>query len=562
MQNIFHRFRFIPILLIGLLWTSQVQAQIKTWEFRSWDSTITIETDSSIIVDEQQDIDFHGAFTWVGRTLPKTKGIWYDEIEVYDQDGKAFASSDVDIQNTSKEVRIRAYFSKTPDAGITQKSITFHYRAHNAIGDFADHDELYWNVVSAQRGVPIHYASAKVVLPKSYGSEDTQQRLLVGPRGSTADRTTYTQEGDTLTFTTSDVGPSDEMTIVAGWPKGEVTFETIKEETSLWSSFWDWFRWIYIASPLVLLLWLISRWRAHGRDPEGRVTIIPQYEAPDGAPPAVVGTLIDEQADRRDFIATIIDLAVRGYLRIEEDEEGGLFKKKEYTFVRLKSVAHDTSLKPYELLLMEKLFSTGERVALSDLKNSFYKDMKEITSSIYSVTTDEYGYFPVRPDSIRRRYYYVAIALIPIGFFTLFVPWVYALLLVIFGRVMPKKTKKGIHALEWSEGFKLYLHTAERFRVAAMTPQTFERFLPYAMVFNVEKQWANRFRDIYTEPPKWFHSTHPLAAFNAVSFTDHLVSVMNSSVATSLASSPSSSSGFGGGGFAGGGGGGGGSSAG
>ena len=63
-----------------------------------------------------------------------------------------------------------------------------------------------------------------------------------------------------------------------------------------------------------------------------------QYEPPEDLTPAEAGTLIDNAADMRDITATMVDLAVRGYIRIEEREESklfGLMKGKEYVLHRL-----------------------------------------------------------------------------------------------------------------------------------------------------------------------------------------------------------------------------------
>ncbi|NIP92549.1 MAG: DUF2207 domain-containing protein, partial [Akkermansiaceae bacterium] len=61
-------------------------------------------------------------------------------------------------------------------------------------------------------------------------------------------------------------------------------------------------------------------WSRHGRDPEQR-SIAPAYEPPEGMTPAEMGTLIDNRPDSRDIISTLVDLAVRGYVKIEETEE-------------------------------------------------------------------------------------------------------------------------------------------------------------------------------------------------------------------------------------------------
>jgi len=123
-------------------------------------------------------------------------------------------------------------------------------------------------------------------------------------------------------------------------------------------------------------------------------------------------------------------------------------------------------------------------------------------------------------------------------------------------------TEKGAEAKWYALGFKEYLQVAERFRLGACTPETFEKYLSYALVFKVEEKWANRFLEIYKKQPSWFESSQPMFPFTVISFTNNISLLSNSVSRAVVSGSASSGSGFGGGGFSGGGGGGGGSSAG
>ncbi len=73
-----------------------------------------------------------------------------------------------------------------------------------------------------------------------------------------------------------------------------------------------------------------------GRDYTGLGSVVVRYEPPEGLGPAEAGTLIDEKLDMRDISATIIDLAVRGYIKIEEISSKGWFSSTDYRFIRLR----------------------------------------------------------------------------------------------------------------------------------------------------------------------------------------------------------------------------------
>jgi uncharacterized membrane protein len=135
-----------------------------------------------------------------------------------------------------------------------------------------------------------------------------------------------------------------------------------------------------------------------------------------------------------------------------------------------------------------------------------------------------------------------------------------AIIVIGFGIVMPARTEAGARALERVLGFEEFLQRVEgdRLRDFVKTPEMFEKYLPFAMAFGVEKKWAKAFEGIYTQPPQWYVGTNPMA-FNVAHFSGRL-SEMSSQAATTMASSPrsSSGSGFSGGSSGGGGGGGGG----
>ena len=127
---------------------------------------------------------------------------------------------------------------------------------------------------------------------------------------------------------------------------------------------------------------------------------------------------------------------------------------------------------------------------------------------------------------------------------------------------MPRKTKRGALLNEELLGFREFIDRAEEDRIRRMAkedPTLFDRVLPYALVFGLEDKWADAFREMYTEPPNWYHSPSYTNSFSPNLFVNDLgrsLTVMNST----LRSTPkrSGSSGFGGGGSSGGGFGGGG----
>src|SRR6185503_2760227 len=141
---------------------------------------------------------------------------------------------------------------------------------------------------------------------------------------------------------------------------------------------------LVIPIPVVLLAFFI--WRRRGRDPRRRPIAV-QYEPPSGLSPAEAGTLLDNSADLRDITSTMVDLAVRGYLKIEEYEDNklfGLISGRGYALHRLAPPADAAPLAPHEQLMLDGLFrGHGARVEFADLKEEFYTELTGIKNRIF-----------------------------------------------------------------------------------------------------------------------------------------------------------------------------------
>ncbi|PJA93338.1 MAG: hypothetical protein CO132_03200 [Candidatus Kerfeldbacteria bacterium CG_4_9_14_3_um_filter_45_8] len=334
---------------------------------------------------------------------------------------------------------------------------------------------------------------------------------------------------------------------------------------------------VVLALALSVALWWF--WWKRGRDPKGRGTIIAQYEPPDNLDPGEVGVIHKSLAHKKDISAEIIQLAIRGYIKIKQgDKESsikGLRGKYDYTFVKLKNGRKDPALKSYQEKIFTAIFprDTTTEKKLSQLREKFYSHVPAINKDIYKSLT-EAGYFPRRPDRARALWITAGIicALCIAGIFAglgmvtenyyYFAGLVPTIEAFIVSLVMPKRTKAGALAAEHIEGFKRFLSTTEKARLdfhnaPATYKELFERYLPYAIVLGVENKWAAQFEGLFEdESVSWFDGTDHLSV---IAIT-HAMSSFSSSASSTISSSPSSSGGSGGG-FSGGGfGGGGGSS--
>lgn len=124
-----------------------------------------------------------------------------------------------------------------------------------------------------------------------------------------------------------------------------------------------------------------------------------EYLPPDDLRPAQMGVLLDERADALDVTATIVDMAVRGYLHITEIPKKGLFGDKDW---RLEKRKEPEGLQPYEAALFKALYK-GSRteVTISSLKTKFAQDLQ----SVKKLLSQEFGRTEVvRPQPETQRY--------------------------------------------------------------------------------------------------------------------------------------------------------------
>src|SRR5262249_35091441 len=142
-----------------------------------------------------------------------------------------------------------------------------------------------------------------------------------------------------------------------------------------------------------------------------------EFEPPDKIRPGQIGTLVDEVANPLDVTATIIDLAVRGYLKIEEIPKKGIFGHVDWKLHKLKDA---DGLLAYERKLFNGLFESGDEVELPDLRRLFATRLHEVQNLLYDDVTDA-GWFAGRPDKVRLKWRIFGVLALIVGFFVFLV---------------------------------------------------------------------------------------------------------------------------------------------
>lgn len=550
--------KFLISLLLFFTLTFSVKAEF----IEDYNSVIKVNEDATIDIKETVVYDFeeqerHGIF----RNIPFVKT---------NRDGKKFQ---LDLSNFSvRDEKDTSYmFSKTTEGeniklkiGDPNRTISgvhtyvISYKVSGAVTYFSDHDELYWNTTGNDWDVTIEKATARIILPEEIKQDELTGKCYVGSLGSSETECEITQDKNEIFFERINVlGINEGMSVVVGFPVDIVAHMEPKELISFWDTFLGQITKVLLT--LLAIFWyiflpfhIIYKWYKTGRDPQGTVGVITAWFDPpkttDGKrflTPGEVGTLGDETVDLKDISATIIDLARRGFIKIEER------KKKDFYLIRRSH--EEGGLLDYEKILINEFFGSENEIRLKD--KHLYEKVEKVKKSLYEQTVTD-GLFPKNPVSVRSSYNLIS----ALALFTFNLPL--AFVSFVFGRVMPKKTIKGVNAKNVALSLKNFLTSQKRqLEFQADKQMMFEKLLPYAVAFGVEKIWAKRFENLNLKEPDWYQG-YSSGYFNSYIFASSLNSSMSSfrAAATPTRSSSGFSSGFSGGSSGGGGGGGGGGS--
>jgi uncharacterized membrane protein YgcG len=528
------------------------------------------------------------------------------------------------LENQSNGVRV--YIGQS-DVFLRPGTYTYtiSYVTTGQLGFFKDYDELYWNVTGTGWIFPIEHVRATVELPPGAGpfnaiaytgGEGEKGRNYAMGRSSV---------GDMMFSTTRPLGPHENITIAIAWQKGVVAAPTAGSQRL--ALLHDNPAVVVAAVGLVIALayYLVAWWRV-GRDPP-RGTVIPLFHPPEGFSPAAMRYVMHMGFDQKAFAAAVVGMAVKGWLTIE-DERGSysltrangrteaLTPDERAAFETLFATGGTIELKNVNhRRIKEAIAALKSQLALGFEKIYFLRNARWLIPGLAITGLTVLGAVAFAPDLVAALFMAVWLTGWTVGcyfltsqviglwhnrawagavFSSLFaVPFLAGeafglfmfgtavslpagILLVllafigaVFHRLLRAPTLQGRRIMDQIEGFKLYLTVAEQDRLEALhppelTPELFEKYLPYALALDVENAWSAKFAATLEAAgeraagysPAWYHGA-AWSSLGAGGFAGSLGGAFAGAIASS-SSAPGSSSGSGGGGSSGGGGGGGG----
>lgn len=533
----------------------------------TYDVLVAIASDGTFRVHERINYDFdtlerHGIF----RTIPYVKttlegkrfALDFEDISVRDESGKAYTFKQ------SKEGDVVELKIGDPNRTITGAHVyEIGYVVRGGLTYFSDHDELYWDAIGTEWQVPVDAARLTISLPQDIEKGKLRASCFTGASGSTqnACRATIADSRTVVVELGRPLDAYEGLTVVVGFPK-EIVAQLEPRQIDAYKDAW-WWKVLTIVSVAVGILfaivwygvmpfYIIWRWYTLGRDPKPAIgEARAWYQAPTGRggrvlTPGETGTLLDESAGMHEVIATLIDLARRGYLRIEERSAKDFYLHRKSEIV--------AELRPHERTIIDGLFATKNVVRLKNVV--FVQTVETVKKQLYESVVSE-GFFAHNPQTIRMKYFGLAgVALVTMNF-------PLAAVAFFFGRAMPRKTPLGAQAAAMGRSLRTFITSQKKqFAFQAKHNMLFEKLLPFAIAFGAEEIWAHRFARLSVPPPDWYTGS-AVHSFNTQRFTRNFNNSFVpsfKSVATPTSSSSGFSSGFSGGSSGGGGGGGGGGS--
>lgn len=576
-------FLFIFLLIFTLFGgASLVMADVNNFSISQFEIEYFLDKDneghSTLRVIERITADFP--------TFPQNKGL-VREIP-YQYDGHSLSFSLVSLKRNGLPEPVYAEYSQgdyriietgTDEYLLGPQTYTITYNLRDVTKYFPDtnQDEFYWDTNGTGWRVPIENLNIQINIAESLIPSLTGSVACYRGASGGTETCTLSPIFHGLTASTTNLLPYENLTVAVGFnPETFASYKPslIEKILATFSSSLIQFT-THITGVLIIFWALFFYFKSHNRNKE-LGAIVPEYLPPEGVSTITSASLLN--STHSILTALLLDLAVRDYIKIIEVKEKTFLKKAEYE-IEIKNDLNNLFEEEKEMLsdMFDGIPQKGQRLALKSLhKNiSFRKRISDNKKKLDALLVTRYELR--RIDEFKsKKLKYGALGLVVCGALSLnFVFLIMAITLYGASKHLKPLTDKGLVLRRYLKGFKEYISMAETERMRVLQSPTgaekvgidtrdtakliklYERVLPYAVLFNKEKEWnkeLGHYYEITHSRPSWYSNHNQ--TINTVTFASMMSSFSSSVSANS--SYGSSSGGSGGGGFSGGGGGGGG----
>lgn len=494
--------------------------------------------------------DFITRFDYKDAKGKVTKRTMYiSDIEV---PGEQFSTNELLGKQWGDMLRIKIGDKKSRVYG--EQHYEIRYRVKNALFFNGDKVSFYWNVKSPEWFSVFFKVNFTVHAPDGAVLSPENCFVYAGPEGDTAisDKFVYNYNGNVFSAQSSDffVSPYlQSVTALIELPKNLI------KEVDFTPPFTERYRWLGILLGVLALGIVAIKLRLKAIS----VTPVTSYYPPDGVDSALAGALIDDITNPRDIQSLLPYWGSKGYIKMEEIPAGEASLAGDLKLTKLKDLPADSP--GYQINIFRKLFIGSDEIYMSSRPGVFgegvqllIKKTKEFYKSrgrkikiivlilSWIVAFSLITWFPFVAKSYVDINGGKFIAFIIVGYLFFFI--VFPILFAFIFNKMRAKTEKGKQILGELYGFRQFIRLAEADRLKVLLeedPYYFEKTMPYAVSFNLLREWTDKFEGLLHQTPAWYSSTR-----SGNNFTMHtFASSMNSSMMVAKAGMVSLSSGSG-----------------
>ena len=418
------------------------------------------------------------------------------------------------------------------------QSYTITYFQQNVVRAFDDTgvDEFYWDTNGVGFDQPFGTVSARIHIDPSLEATLTgASACYFGPQDST-DRCDISrgedEAGPLFEASVTELDARENMTVVVAFAPG--TFTMVPPDPSS--------RWLPVAGIVLsalgvlvaLLAWILRR--VASRPVRSRTAVIAQYSAPEGVNLLSAANVVSHET--RGLSAQLIALAVRGNLQLLD--RNGAYSVKFISAEGLDALEAQFLHAVFSLPKGSTLPATGATASL----NRRGEDLRLRFGQLVRATARDVARQGLRTTAAPTATILTAVALVllvasvvvlVVNYFSpvtsqlpllaIGVTLLSAVVTGLFGRRKARLTESGATLRDFLLGVQLYLTLAEedRFRMlqspegalresaavdttdVVQMVKLYEKLLPFAVLFGVERQWAEELALRYSsENPTWF----------------------------------------------------------
>ncbi len=276
-----------------------------------------------------------------------------------------------------------------------EHTYTIKYKTNQQLGYFDSHDELYWNVTGNGWDFPILEVNASVHLPATIPPNEVKREAYTGVMGSKGQsyNTDIGYSGNYLFTTSRTLSSKEGLTIVVAWPKGHISQPSFTQKFKWWIS-------ANIDNPLTIFgffallgFYLLSWWQV-GRDPKPGV-IIPHYQPPDSFPPGAMRYINEMGHDKKVFTAALLNLAVKGFIKINNSGENYELEKLKKPNIKLPIGEHVVLSNLFKVYGQKLVLKNKNHTLISSAISEHKKALKQEYSQSYFIHNKKFLFFGI-----------------------------------------------------------------------------------------------------------------------------------------------------------------------